>query len=127
MNINRKALVQGTGIFIVLYFIHLMMLPMVAKSTQSGNGASAWYGLHQFLGIATCLLSGFVAARIAGERGAFYGFNVGALGTVISALAAMLWSKITGAQFPGLGMLPFWIFVNGFLAAVGGLFALNLK
>ena len=125
MIINRKAIFQGTAIFIVLYFIHLMILPALAKSGQRGEDGAAIFGLHQRLGVATCLISGFFGARIAGERGFFYGFNVGALGTVISALAAILWAALTGAKFPPIGMLPFWIVVNGFLAAFAGLFAVN--
>lgn len=125
MSINRKAIIQGTAVFAVLYFIHLMFLPVLAKSIEHGDGGIV-YSVHQVLGILTCLLSGYVAARIAGERGFFYGLNVGALGTVLSALAALLWAAATGAKTPSLGMLPFWIFVNGSLAGFAGMLTMNL-
>jgi putative membrane protein (TIGR04086 family) len=122
MNLNPKALIVGTAVFAALYFIHLMILPLLMKSLNSGGGELI-FGVHQGLGLATCLLSGYIAARIAGRRGFMHGFNVAAIGTVLSALAAVLWSKLMDAPFPGLAMLPFWIFVNGSLAGFAGLFA----
>jgi putative membrane protein (TIGR04086 family) len=76
--------------------------------------------------VATCLVSGFVAGRIAGERGFLHGLGAGGLGTVITALAAVLWSFMTGADFPFLATLPFWVVVNGFLGAFAGLVATHL-
>lgn len=126
MNFNLKAIAVGTAVFAALYFIHLMILPLLIKSLESGGG-EVIFAVHQGLGLATCLLSGYIAARIAGRRGFMHGFNVAALGTALSALAAALWSKLTGAPFPGLAMLPFWIFVNGSLAGFAGLFATKYR
>jgi hypothetical protein len=86
------------------------------------------FAVSQMLGVATCFISGYVSARVAGERGFFYGFNVGALGTVLSALAAAAFSLATGAPLPGLGLraLPFWIFVNGSLAGFAGLVVMDM-
>ncbi len=119
--IHPKPIIVGTAIYALLYFIHIMILPIVSKSLEAGEGG-AMFVIHQVLGVATCFVSGYVAARIAGERGFFYGFNVGALGTVLSAVAAAAWSKIMGAALPlGLSTLPFWIFVNGSLAGFAGI------
>ncbi len=125
-NIHPKPILVGTAVFALLYFIHIMILPLLRNSLETGEGG-AMFVIHQMLGVATCFVSGYVAARIAGKRGFFYGFNVGALGTVLSALAAVAWSKIMGAGLPGLGLatLPFWIFVNGSLAGFAGLLFTN--
>ncbi len=120
-----KPIIVGTAVFALLYVIHIMILPVLGKSLQGGEGG-AMFVIHQMLGVATCFVSGYVAARIAGKRGFFYGFNVGALGTVLSALAAVAWSKIMGSTLPlGLSTLPFWIFVNGSLAGFAGLLFTN--
>jgi hypothetical protein len=123
VKINRRAVVQGTLVFLALYCIHLLVLPMVAESFAKGDNASVMFGVHQLLGLATCLVSGYVAGSIAGEKGFFYGLGVGAMGTLISALAAVIWSLTMGARFPELQRLPFWIMINGFLSAFAGLLA----
>lgn len=120
---NVRAVVQGTLVFIALYCVHLLILPWVSEAFSKGDGESLVFAVHQFLGLATCLVSGYVAASIAGENGFFHGLGVGALGTVISALAAVVWSLTLGSPFPTLSRLPFWIMVNGFLAAFAGLLA----
>lgn len=126
-NTNPKAILIGTAVFAFIYFIHIMILPLLKNSLDMGNG-DAMFAVSQMLGVATCFISGYVSARIAGERGFFYGFNVGALGTVLSALAAVAFSMATGAKLPGLGLhiLPFWIFVNGSLAGFAGLMVINM-
>ncbi|CAL1240158.1 hypothetical protein [Candidatus Methylocalor cossyra] len=121
MYVHRKALFWGTGTFVSLYFIHLLLLPVLVGTGRPSN--SFLYGVHQALGLATCLLAGFVAGRLAGEKGFWYGLAVAALGTALSALAAVLWSWATGARFPFLATLPFWMVVNGFLGAFAGLVA----
>jgi hypothetical protein len=123
VKINRRAILQGMLVFIALYCIHLLVLPTVAESFAKGDNASVMFGVHQFLGLATCLASGYVAGSIAGESGFFYGLGVGALGTLLSALAAVIWSMTMGSTFPELQRLPFWIMVNGFLSAFAGLLA----
>lgn len=121
--INLRAVVQGTLVFIALYCIHLLILPWLSDAFTSGDRESLVFAIHQFLGLATCMVSGYVAAVIAGEKGFFYGLGVGALGTVISALAAVLWAVVMDAPFPTLVRLPFWVMVNGFLSAFAGLLA----
>ncbi len=124
--INRKAIYQGTLVFLALYVVHLIVVPILLRSLEDAKNSSVFWGIHQFLGVATCLISGFIAGRIAGQRGFFYGFNVGALGTVISALAALLWALVVGSKSPSLATLPFWIMINGFLGAFAGLLANNI-
>ena len=121
--INVRAVVQGTLVFIALYCIHLLILPWLSKAFAKGDAESIVFGVHQFLGLATCMASGYVAASVSGKNGFFYGLAVGALGTLISALAAALWSVTMDAPFPELARLPFWMMVNGFLAAFAGLLA----
>jgi hypothetical protein len=119
---NPKAILIGTAVFAFIYGIHVMILPLLRDSLDSGEGTAMFF-VSQMLGVATCFISGYVSARIAGEHGFFYGFNVGALGTLLSALAAVGFSMLTGAVLPGTSLraLPFWIFVNGSLAGFAGL------
>jgi len=126
-NINPKAIIVGTAVFALIYAVHIMILPLLKDSLDTGDG-DAMFAVSQMLGVSTCFISGYVSARIAGERGFFYGFNVGALGTVLSALAAYAFSMATGARLPGLGLraLPFWLFVNGSLAGFAGLMVINM-
>jgi putative membrane protein (TIGR04086 family) len=124
--INRKAIYQGTLVFIVLYAVHLIAVPILLSSIEDAKSSSVLWGIHQFLGIATCLIPGFIAGRIAGERGFFYGFNVGALGTVLSAVAALLWAVIAKSRLPSMATLPFWIMINGFLGAFAGFLATSI-
>jgi hypothetical protein len=126
-NTNPKAILIGTAVFAFIYSVHILILPLLKNSLEVGEGGSMYF-VSQMLGVATCFISGYVSARVAGERGFFYGFNVGALGTVLSALAAVGFSLATGASLPGLGLraLPFWIFVNGSLAGFAGLLVINM-
>jgi hypothetical protein len=126
-NTNPRAIIVGTAVFALIYGVHILILPLLKDSLDVGAG-NAMFFVSQMLGVATCFISGYVSARIAGERGFFYGFNVGALGTVLSALAAAAFSLATGARMPGLGLraLPFWIFVNGSLAGFAGLLVINM-
>ena len=126
-NTNPKAILVGTAVYAFIYIVHIMILPLLKNSLEMGEG-EAMFAVSQMLGVATCFISGYVSARIAGQRGFFYGFNVGALGTVLSALAATAFSLATGARMPVLGLrtLPFWIFVNGSLAGFAGLLVINM-
>lgn len=121
--INVRAVLSGTVAFLALYCIHLLFLPMLSEALARGDKESWIFGLHQFLGVATCLVSGYVAAVVAGEKGFFYGLGVGVLGTVISGVAAMLWAEVMDAPSPELSRMPFWAMINGFLAAFAGLLA----
>lgn len=121
--INVRAVVSGTVVFLALYCVHLLFLPMLAQAFAKGDKESWVFGFHQLLGLATCLASGYVAAVVSGEKGFFYGLGVGVLGTAISGLAAVLWSVTTGAPAPELVRMPFWAMTNGFLAGFAGLLA----
>lgn len=125
MNLNREALVKGTLVFLGLYTLHLISVPLLTRAFEGGWKSSALFGLSQIIGVATCLVAGYVAARIAGEKGFMYGFNVGALGTLITALGAIVFSFLFKVKFPLLDRLPFWLMVNGFLAAFGGIMTTN--
>lgn len=122
-HIKIRAVVSGTVIYLALYCVHLLFLPMLFEAFAKGDKESWVFVLHQFLGLATCLVSGYVAAVVAGEKGFFYGLSVGVLGTVISGAAAALWALIMDAPVPELSRMPFWAMINGFLAAFAGLLA----
>ncbi|MFZ4700202.1 MAG: hypothetical protein ACOYMG_09120 [Candidatus Methylumidiphilus sp.] len=125
--VNPRAILIGTAVFALIYAVHILILPLLKNSLDMGEGG-AMFAVSQMLGIATCFISGYTSARIAGERGFFYGFNVGAIGTVLSAFAALAFSILTGAKLPGTGLatLPYWIFVNGSLAGFAGLLVINM-
>ncbi|MEI7868899.1 MAG: hypothetical protein WCI11_13490 [Candidatus Methylumidiphilus sp.] len=125
--VNPRAIFIGTAVFALIYAVHILILPLLKNSLDMGEGG-AMFAVSQMLGIATCFISGYTSARIAGERGFFYGFNVGAIGTVLSAFAALAFSMLTGAKLPGTGLatLPYWIFVNGSLAGFAGLLVINM-
>jgi hypothetical protein len=128
VKIHSKALLWGTATFIALYALHLLLLPLLLGTEAGGKETDATlYGIHQFLGLATCLASGFVAAKKAGRLGFVHGLIVGIAGTVLSLVAAILWALATGAVLPAAQTLPFWMFVNGFLGGFAGLVATNMK
>ncbi len=127
MVIEGKALIWGIAIFLGLYVVHVILLPaLIGERAATGDYQGLLYGLNQLLGLATCLVSGFVAARKAGHHGFAHGGIVGAVSTVLTALMAMLWAIVTGAKFFGLETLPFWLMINGFLCAFAGLVATNM-
>ncbi len=127
MEINGKALTWGISIFLGLYVFHLILLPtLVGESAATGEYQGILFAINQLLGLATCLVSGFVAAKKAGHHGFVHGGIVGGVSTILTALMAMLWAIVTGAKFFGLETLPFWLVINGFLCAFAGLLATNM-
>ncbi len=126
--INGKALIRGIVLFLVLYTIHVVFLPqLVGEQAVTGEYQGLLYGINQALGLATCLIPGFLAAKIAGHHGFIHGGLVGGISTILTALIAMLWAIVTGAKFFGLETLPFWLVINMFLSAFAGLIATNLE
>ncbi len=127
MEINGKALLWGIAIFLGIYVLHISLLPLLIgkEAAESGN-QGVLYAVNQALGLATCLVSGFVAARKADHHGFVHGGIVGVIGTILTALMAMIWAILTGAKFAGLATMPFWLVVNGFLCAFAGLLATNM-
>ena len=127
MEINGKALLWGIGIFVAIYVLHIALLPLlIGKEAAASENQGLLYAINQGLGLATCLVSGFVAAKKADHHGFVHGGIVGFVSTILTALMAMLWSIVTGAKFAGLATLPFWLVVNGFLCAFAGLLATNM-
>lgn len=127
MEINGKALLWGIGIFVAIYVLHIVLLPsLIGKEAAESENQGLLYAINQALGLATCLVSGFVAAKKADHHGFVHGGIVGFVSTILTALMAMLWSIVTGAKFAGLATLPFWLVVNGFLCAFAGLLATNM-
>ena len=126
--INGKALIRGIVLFLVLYMIHVVFLPqLIGEQAVSSEYQGLLYGINQALGLATCLIPGFLAAKIAGHHGFIHGALVGGISTILTALIAMLWAIATGAKFFGLETLPFWLVINMFLSAFAGLIATNLE
>jgi len=126
--IHGRALVRGIGLFIVLYMIHVILLPkLIGEEAATGEYQGLLYGINQALGLATCLIPGFVAAKIAGHLGFIHGGLVGGISTIVTALIAMIWAIATGAKFFGLETLPFWLVINMFLSAFAGLLATNME
>ncbi len=126
--VNGRALIRGIVLFLVLYMIHVVFLPqLVGEQAVSGEYQGLLYGINQALGLATCLIPGFLAAKIAGHHGFIHGALVGGISTILTALIAMLWAIATGAKFFGLETLPFWLVINMFLSAFAGLIATNLE
>jgi cyanate permease len=127
MEINGRALVWGIGVFLAIYVLHISLLPtLVGKEAAESENQGLLYAINQVLGLATCLVSGFIAAKKAAHHGFVHGGIVGFISTILTALMAMLWSIITGAQFAGLATLPFWLVINAFLCAFAGLIATNM-
>ncbi|BBL69903.1 hypothetical protein [Methylogaea oryzae] len=125
MNFNRKAIIQGTLVFIGLYTLQILLIPVLAKFVDGGWKSVGLSGFRQVLGVAICLGAGYVAGRIAGERGFLHGFNAGAFGTLLTAVAAVAFSFMFGIQAPFLDSLPVWVVLHGALAGVGGLMTVN--
>ncbi|MEY2681083.1 MAG: hypothetical protein RL661_1314 [Pseudomonadota bacterium] len=127
MEINGKAILWGIGIFLAIYLAHIALLPtLVGKEAAESENQGLLYAINQALGLATCLVAGFVAAKKADHHGFVHGGIVGFVSTIVTALLAMIWAVITGAKFAGLATLPFWLVVNGFLCAFAGLLATNM-
>jgi len=127
MQPNGRALLWGIGIFLGIYILHVILLPLlVGQEAAASEHQGILYGINQLLGLSTCLVSGFVAAKVAGHHGFVHGGIVGAVSTVLTALLAMFWAILTGAKFMGLATMPFWLVINGFLCAFAGLLATNM-
>lgn len=123
--LNRKAIVYGVLIYLALYGAHLLIIPVFAKLTDDREAFSFLWILNQFLGIATVGVSGFLAGRMAGERLFTHGFSVGALGTVISAIAALLVSLFTARESPSIDAVVGWLATNGALSGVAAMLSKN--
>jgi cyanate permease len=127
MELNGKALTWGIGLFMILYVVHIVLLPqLLGEAAATGDNAGILYTINQALGLGTCLIPGFIAAKKAGHHGFLHGGVVGGVSTVLTALLAMIWAIVTGGKFFGLETLPFWLVINAFLGAFAGLIATNM-
>ena len=99
----------------------------MGEQAVSGEYQGLLYGINQALGLATCLIPGFLAAKIAGHHGFVHGGLVGGISTILTALIAMVWAIATSSKFFGLETLPFWLVINMFLSAFAGLLATNME
>ena len=121
--IHQKAIVYGVLAFIGLYTAHLLIVPFFAGLL--GKGGAILGLLSQLLGIAALLIPGFLAGRLAGERGFTHGCIVGALGTLASALVAFVVSVFAGSEFlVGIHSL-FRLLLNSMLSGFGGMLGEN--
>jgi hypothetical protein len=128
MTLDGKALLWGIAIYLALYILHIAVLPLlVGEAAAASENQGLLYLINQIMGLATCLVSGYVAARKAGHHGFVHGGIVGGVSTIITALMAMLWAIVTGARFYGLQTIPFWLVINGFLGAFAGVLATNMQ
>lgn len=122
--LHGSALLKGIALFLGLYTLHVVFLPLlVGERAANSDYQSLLYGLSQLLGVLTCLAPGFVTAKIARTHGFLHGGLVGGIGTILTALMAMVWAVLTGARMMGLAMLPFWLVINVFLCAFAGMLA----
>ena len=127
ISLNGRAILWGIGLFVLLYFVHVAVLPwLVGERAQGSDEQMVLYFISQALGILTCLAPGYVAAKMAGHHGFVHGGLVGGISTVVTALIAMVFAIATGNKFFGLATMPFWIVINGFLGAFAGIMATNL-
>jgi hypothetical protein len=119
--INQKAVVYGILACIGLYITNIVILPLLANIMGKAVTGPVFFFLRQLLGLAIFLVPGFIAGRIAGERGFTHGAIVGVSGTVISALLAFFVSLIRGSKSYISGDIILWLGVNAILCGFGGM------
>lgn len=125
--LKRRAIIYGVLIYVALYCVHLLVIPIATRFFEGSETFSFLWILNQVLGFATVGVSGFVAGRMAGERRFLHGFTVGATGTVVTALAALAVSSITGRAPPQLISVFAWLITNGFLSGIAAGVSSNLR
>lgn len=125
--IDRVAIYKGTAVFAGLYILHIVLVPLLVRYMEGGWKSASLFGLSQVVGVLTCVGGGYVAGCVAGERGFLHGFNVGALGAVLSLVASSLWSLVVDLPMPRAWTLPLMILFNGFIGALGGIVATNFE
>jgi hypothetical protein len=123
-NLNLKAVIYGVLTFLGLYFINILVsqLLLSAISPMAAGGTNyAYMFLSQLMGVAVLLVPGFVAGRIATERGFTHGAVTGAIGTLLTALAALIVAFFRSRGIPISGTLFFWLIMNSMLCGFGGM------
>lgn len=120
---NKKAIIVGVAVFALLYIFHAFLIPLLVNTSDRNivSGSLIWLA-HQFLGIMTCAIAGFVSGRMAGESGFKHGFIVGMLGTILSAFLASMMPVSPASSFPLGVRIIAWLMVNGVITGLAGLF-----
>jgi hypothetical protein len=125
-NLNLKAVIYGVLAYVGLYFIDILVVQLLASATSSmaADGTNYVYSLlSQFMGVVVILVPGFLAGRIATERGFTHGAVTGAIGTLLTALAALIVALFRSRGIPISGTLFFWLIMNSMLCGFGGMAA----
>jgi hypothetical protein len=123
-NLNLKAVIYGVLTFVGLYFINILVSQLLSSaiSPMAAGGTNYVYMfLSQLMGVAVLLVPGFVAGRIATERGFTHGAVTGAIGTLLTALAALIVAFFRSRGIPISGTLFFWLIMNSMLCGFGGM------
>ncbi|MDQ3958845.1 MAG: hypothetical protein M3255_00780 [Pseudomonadota bacterium] len=123
-NLNLKAVIYGVLAYVGLYFIDILVVQLLASATSSmaADGTNYVYSLlSQFMGVVVILVPGFLAGRIATERGFTHGAVTGAIGTLLTALAALIVALFRSRGIPISGTLFFWLIMNSMLCGFGGM------
>jgi hypothetical protein len=125
-NLNLKAVIYGVLTFVGLYFINIFVAQWLSSATSpmAGGGTNYVYMfLSQLMGVIILLVPGFLAGRIATERGFAHGAVTGAIGTLLTALAAVIVALFRSKGIPISGTLFFWLVMNSMLCGFGGMAA----
>lgn len=123
-NLNLKAVIYGVLTFVGLYFINILVLQLLGSATSAmaaGRTNYVYAFLGQLMGVAILLVPGFLAGRIANEHGFTHGAVTGAIGTLLTALAALIVALFRSKGIPISGTLFFWLIMNGMLCGFGGM------
>ncbi len=118
---NRKAILWGVGLFSIFYAAHILVMPPLMRLFENAATNRNLYLVHQLLGILTCVVAGFAAGWIAGQRGFAHGLCVGVAATLLSAFAAMLFAALTTSTFTFSYSIILWSLTNGFLCGIAGM------
>jgi putative membrane protein (TIGR04086 family) len=125
-NLNLKAVIYGVLTFVGLYFINILVVQLLLSATSdvaAGGANYAYMFLSQLMGVIILLVPGFLAGRIANERGFIHGAVTGAIGTLLTALAALIVALFRSRGIPISGTLFFWLIMNSMLCGFGGMAA----
>jgi hypothetical protein len=122
-NLNLKAVTYGVLTYVGLYFIDILVVQLLSSAMAAGGTNYAYMFLSQLMGVAIILVPGFLAGRIATERGFAHGAVTGAIGTLLTALAALIVALFRSRGIPISGTLFFWLIMNSILCGFGGMAA----
>lgn len=124
LDLNFKAIGYGALAFLGCYFANLLLLPLLlsgANALASEGANYVFWFLKQIIGIAVLFIPGFLAGRIAAQRGFTHGIITGVIGTFLTALAATLVSLLRSRGIPISGTILFWLVTNAAISGLGGM------